>query len=80
MTRRDLMRLLLASAIAEVVDVERLLWTPKPIVTVPALPRMMFHRDAFTLTMETLVDGTMSFGPITRYDVLWGVATVRASA
>lgn len=35
MTRRDLLRLMLASAIAESVDVERLFWTPKPIVTVP---------------------------------------------
>ncbi len=36
MTRRDLLRLLLASAVTEAVDVERLLWTPKPIITVPA--------------------------------------------
>lgn len=34
-TRRDLLKLLLASAVAEAVDVEKLLWTPKAIVTVP---------------------------------------------
>lgn len=35
MNRRDLLRLLLASAIAESVDVEKLLWIPKSIITVP---------------------------------------------
>ena len=35
MNRRDLLRLLLASAAAECVDVERLLWVPRPIITVP---------------------------------------------
>ena len=37
MNRRDLLRLLLASVIAEAVDVERLLWVPKPIVSVAAM-------------------------------------------
>lgn len=37
MNRRDLMQLLLASAIAESVDVEKLLWVPKPVITVPAI-------------------------------------------
>ena len=36
-TRRDLLRLMLASAVAEVVDVEKLLWVPKPIITVPGI-------------------------------------------
>jgi len=35
MNRRDFLRILLASAVAEAVDVEQLLWTPKPIITVP---------------------------------------------
>lgn len=35
MNRRDFLRILLSSAIAEAVDVEQLLWVPKPIVTVP---------------------------------------------
>jgi len=38
MTRRDLLRLMLATAAAEAVDFEKLLWTPKTIVTVPAMP------------------------------------------
>src|SRR5688572_22165546 len=37
-SRRSFLRVLLASAVAESVDVEKLLWTPKPIITVPALP------------------------------------------
>jgi hypothetical protein len=41
MTRRDLLKLLLASAIAEAVDVEQMLWTPKPIITVPAMRRRL---------------------------------------
>lgn len=36
-TRRSLLKLLLASATAEAVDFEKLLWTPKPIITVPGL-------------------------------------------
>lgn len=49
MNRRDLIKLLLSSAIAEAVDVEKLLWTPKSIITVTALPITMygipFHVD-----------------------------------
>lgn len=36
MTRRDLLKLLLASAMAEAIDFEKLLWTPKPII-VPSI-------------------------------------------
>jgi hypothetical protein len=36
--RRTFLRLMLATAAAEAVDFEKLLWTPRPIVTVPALP------------------------------------------
>lgn len=42
MTRRDLLKLLLSSAIAESIDVEKLLWTPKPIITVPTLPISLY--------------------------------------
>ncbi len=57
LTRRDLLRMLLASPIAAAVDVEQLLWTPKPIITVPAMPpRLMFHRDAFAFVMEPFGD------------------------
>lgn len=38
MNRRDFLRLMLATAAAESVDFEKLLWTPKPIITVPAIP------------------------------------------
>lgn len=34
--RRDFLKLLLSTALAEAVDVEQLLWVPKPIITVPA--------------------------------------------
>lgn len=59
MTRRDLLRLLLASAAAEAVDFERLLWTPKPIVTVPAMPEVVFikgllRRDDLKFTINWL--------------------------
>lgn len=49
MNRRAFLKLLLAApAIAATVDVEQLLWTPKPMVTVPAMPTgLSFHRDAF---------------------------------
>jgi len=42
MNRRSFLRFLLASAaaeaVAETIDIERLLWVPKPIITVPAMP------------------------------------------
>jgi hypothetical protein len=37
-TRRDLLRALLALPIAATLDVEQLLWVPKPIIVVPAMP------------------------------------------
>lgn len=38
-TRRDLLKFLMSAAVAEsMVDWERLIWTPKPIITVPAMP------------------------------------------
>ena len=36
LSRRDLLRWLLASPVAATLDVERLLWVPKPLVVVPA--------------------------------------------
>lgn len=36
--RRSFLKLLLASALAEAVDVEQLLWIPRAIITVPAYP------------------------------------------
>lgn len=52
MTRRDLLRLLLVSAVAEAVDVEKLLWVPKPIVTVPELP---YHKVTAVVHRHTLL-------------------------
>lgn len=43
MNRRDFLRILLASPIAATVDVEALIWTPKPIITVPAMPGTYGH-------------------------------------
>ncbi len=38
MQRRDFLKLLLSTPIAAELDVEKLLWVPKPIITVPTLP------------------------------------------
>lgn len=45
LTRRDLLRWLLAAPIAATVDVEQLLWVPKPIITVPAMPTDITRSD-----------------------------------
>lgn len=91
MNRRDLLRLILAAPIAAVVDVERLLWTPKPIITVPAMPYglfnpqadlarqyqtgLMFHRDAFAFIMQDL-DLPKILRPFKeRVDVVYGIGT-----
>jgi hypothetical protein len=36
--RRTFLRMLLATPIAMELDVEKLLWVPRPMITVPALP------------------------------------------
>lgn len=38
MDRRSFLRLLLATPLAATVDVEALIWVPKPIIVVPAFP------------------------------------------
>jgi hypothetical protein len=60
MTRRDLLRLLLASPLAAAVDVEHLLWTPRPIVTVPALPSYVTAAES-----DLYVLGLLRRGPFT---------------
>jgi hypothetical protein len=40
MERRTLIKLLLSTALAESVDFEKLLWVPKPMITVPAMPSL----------------------------------------
>lgn len=59
MTRRDLMKILLGTAIAEAVDVERLLWTPKPIITVPAMGTPVYRvgRDGIRYMIGKLPEG-----------------------
>jgi hypothetical protein len=54
--RRAFLKWMLAApAIIATVDVEQLLWTPKPMVTVPAMPTgLSFHRDAFTFVMTDM--------------------------
>ncbi len=53
MRRRDLLRLLLSTpalALADL-DVERLLWVPKPMVVVPAMPALLSEREAMLRMM-----------------------------
>lgn len=92
MRRRDFLRFLLATPIAATVDVEQLLWVPKPIVTVPAMPTdLAFHPDAFKLAIGDIItlEGRYGIHPITRErlghlqrfvvtsDVLYGVARLQ---
>lgn len=72
MIRRDWLKLLLAAPIAATVDVEKLLWVPKPIVTVPAMP-LAFHPKAFEMVMESLkvgdiftIEGRFRVNPVTK--------------
>lgn len=53
-SRRGFLRLLLASPLAATVDVERLLWVPKPIITVPAMP-WVSHAQMVADAWEKLV-------------------------
>ena len=42
--RRSFLRILLASPLVATLDVEQLLWVPKPIIVVPAMPtRWLIH-------------------------------------
>lgn len=53
MDRRTLLKLMLSSALAEAVDFEKLLWVPKPIVTVPAMPRFIVDGNIFSQRWST---------------------------
>ena len=46
MKRRDLLKLMLATPMAGVVDFEKLLWVPKPIIVVQGLKEGQMHIDA----------------------------------
>lgn len=86
MRRRDFLRLLLASPLAATVDVEQLLWTPKPIIVVPAMPRtgtigaidratFSFWRNSSIVTAawEEYVKATPEDNLLTRFHLLRGL-------
>ena len=57
MNRRHFLASLLAgsagAAISATFDIEKLLWVPKPMVSVPAMP-LMFNKNAYAFTMEPI--------------------------
>jgi hypothetical protein len=61
MRRRAFLELLVAAAAGLAVDPERLLWTPRTLITVPAMP------DARTLT---LIDWARRIDPDGRIDAI----------
>lgn len=63
-SRRGLLRALLATTAASTVDFEQLLWVPKPIITVPAMPIMgqllytgnydwLYRNEAFLMFVQS---------------------------
>lgn len=52
MERRDFIRILLGTAIAEAVDVEKLLWTPRSIITVPSRVPSMSESEIVKVAMD----------------------------
>lgn len=84
MRRRDLLKYLLATPLAATLDLEQLLWVPKPIVVVPALPPIMFHKDAFSFVMNPLILEfqrrhnmlwSATIEQVSRADVIYGLGT-----
>lgn len=68
MRRRDFLRLLLASPIAATLDVERLLWVPSPLVTVPAMPAALVGNRFVTPECVTALGFSLRF--VKQYNVL----------
>lgn len=66
MTRRDLLKFLLTTAVAEAVDVEKLLWVPKPIVTVPALPwfKLGPNDDVYGILRSGRCEFSIGYAPV----------------
>ncbi len=52
--RRTLLKTLLGLPIALTLDVEQLLWVPKPIVTVPAYPGLITGQILFSGNLQAL--------------------------
>jgi hypothetical protein len=46
LTRRDVLRYLLMTPMALTLDVEQLLWVPKPIIVVPSMPVALTGRPS----------------------------------
>jgi hypothetical protein len=65
-TRRTLLKLLLSSALAEAVDVEKLLWVPKPIITVPDMPVYLYDHtgDAIGYMIRMYCDNPRRLGVV----------------
>lgn len=74
MRRREFLKRLLGGAagvaIAATVDVDKILWEPKPMIVVPEMPvpRLMFHPDAFRMVVGDLftIEGICGINPVTR--------------
>lgn len=60
--RRAFISLLVGSAAAEAIDIERLLWVPKPIITVPAMPSLLT-----TGTLHVLRDYSSEFAAMVNH-------------
>lgn len=54
MTRRDLLKILLATPAALTLDYEKLLWVPKPIIVVPELPLGLLVAQAWEDVIKKL--------------------------
>lgn len=79
MTRRDLLRLLLAAPLAAAVDVEQFLWVPSPMVTVPAMPlRVVDTATGISIRFVRQYDISTDRWPSRIYtDVLEGIPSTR---
>ena len=57
MTRGQLLKLLLSSSIAEAIDVEKLLWIPGQMVSIPStyLASVLTTRDIIVLELERMM-------------------------
>jgi hypothetical protein len=66
LTRRGLLRMLLATPAAAFVDYERLLWVPTPQIVVPAMP-LIFDDVAHAELLPGITDQFFRSGPLMEY-------------